>query len=86
MPIWEAKKILKNHAVFLVPDIAYYTEISKKLMLILSQETLKIEVFSIDEAFCDISGIPELYKQTHKEFLLCLQKKILKEVGIPVSI
>ncbi len=86
MPAWEAKKILWEHAVFLAPDIGYYNKISQKLMKILQEETAWIEIFSIDEAFCNITWIPEYHKKSHKEFLLFLQNKILNEVGIPVSI
>ena len=86
MPVWEAKKILWDHAVFLSPDIGYYNKISQQLMKVLREETAGIEIFSIDEAFCDITWVAEYHKQSHKEFLLFLQKKILKQVGIPVSI
>lgn len=85
-PVWEAKRILKNQWVFLWTDIAFYTKISEHLMELLRQETLFIEEFSIDEAFCEITWIPEYFKISTFLFTQKLQKKILEEVWIPVSI
>jgi|TARA_Y100001960_G_scaffold231125_1_gene242681 nucleotidyltransferase/DNA polymerase involved in DNA repair len=39
----------------LSPDIGYYNKISQQLMKVLREETAGIEIFSIDEAFCDIT-------------------------------
>lgn len=85
-PIWEAKKILWNNAYFFSPDHNYYIEISEKLMNYLSYNTLCIEPFSIDEAFCEITWLPELYKLDLFNYLKLLQKDILKNIWIPVSI
>jgi nucleotidyltransferase/DNA polymerase involved in DNA repair len=49
-------------------------------MELLRQETLYIEEFSIDEAFCEISGIPEYFKISTFLFAQKLQKKILEEI------
>lgn len=85
-PIWEAKRILGNHAYFFWVDLNFYSQISHQLMSYLRKQTLKVEPFSIDEAFCEISGLPELYKKTTYEYVESLQKNILKVIGIPVSI
>lgn len=49
-------------------------------MELLRQETLYIEEFSIDEAFCEISGIPEYFNISTLKFTQKLQKKILDEI------
>ncbi|MCP4523793.1 MAG: hypothetical protein GY828_06280, partial [Candidatus Gracilibacteria bacterium] len=67
-------------------DIAFYTKISEHIMEYLRENTGGIEEFSIDEAFCDITGIPEYFKISTHDFLLKIQKDILEEIGIPVSI
>lgn len=86
-PVWKAKEILpKNKTVFLWVNFELYGEISRKLMMYLEQNTLKIEKFSIDEAFCEITGLPELYQQNTYEYIKTLQKDIKKRIGIPVSI
>lgn len=86
-PIWEAKRILptkKTH--YFTPDILYYSEVSHKLMDILRAQSCGIEIFSIDEAFCDMTGIPECLGMDPWEYATFLQKKILDELGISVTI
>ncbi len=85
-PIWEAKKILKNHWVFLPGDHPYYEKISDQIFDYLRDCTLSLEPFSIDEAFCEITWLPELYKLSLQRYLKNLQTNIMKEIWIPVSI
>ncbi len=85
-PIWEARRILWNSWDFLHLNHELYSLISNKLMWYLSENTLSIEQFSIDEAFCEITWLPEMYKMTTQEYFKKLQKDILKELWIPVSI
>ena len=55
-PIWEARRMLPiDKSYFFPPDIPYYASISDKLMNILMNYSEKVEVFSIDEAFCNVS-------------------------------
>lgn len=85
-PVWEAKKILKWHGIFCKVDHVYYSEVSQKFMNYLRKTTLKVEEFSIDEAFCEITWLPEYYQISIEKFAKNLQKNILKEIWIPVSI
>lgn len=85
-PVWEAKKILKSSWVFLPLNMEAYWKLSRKLMKFLENNSISIERFSIDEAFVDITWIPEYYKQTPEEFALYVQEKIKKEIWLPVSI
>jgi nucleotidyltransferase/DNA polymerase involved in DNA repair len=85
-PIWEARKILKNKWIFLWLDHAYYSEISDKVFKYLRENTLSIEPFSIDEAFCEITWLPEYYSISLEEFIRKIQKEILQKIWIPVSI
>ncbi|TXE57041.1 hypothetical protein FOT58_20010 [Serratia nematodiphila] len=39
-------------------NYAYYADMSHRVMAILGQLTARLEVYSIDEAFCDLTGIP----------------------------
>ena len=82
----DAKRILGNSAVYIPPDFARYGQVSDKLNDFLSSFTNGTEVFSIDESFCDITGIAELYNLSYEKFAYYLKLKIKKEIGIPVSI
>ena len=83
---WDAKKILGSAGVFIPPDFARYASISDRLNELLSSFTNGIEVFSIDESFCDITWLAEQYEMTYEKFANRLKRKIKKEIGIPVSI
>lgn len=86
MPVWQAQKILKWKGIFLPVHHNYYTEISNKVFSYLETQVDSMEIFSIDEAFCDITGIPEYHHISLERFLFQLQKDILHFFGIPVSI
>lgn len=63
-----------------------YTKISKQVMTILKEISPNVEVYSIDEAFVDFTGLTKLYKKNYFQIAKDLQQRILDEVDIPVSI
>lgn len=83
-PYFEIKdEFEKRGGIAFSSNFTLYADMSSRVMAILADFTLDIEIYSIDEAFLDLSTFPleELEK-------LCLhyRRRILKEVGIPVSI
>lgn len=85
-PTWKAKEILKWKWVYLKWDHDFYSFISSKLMAYLYENTINVEPFSIDEAFCEITGFPELYNKSLENYVLKLQKDIINYIWVPVSI
>ena len=81
----DAKRILPN-AIFVAPDFDRYTQVSDKLNIFLAEFTNKVEVFSIDESFCDITGLAEYYELDRHSFARKLKHTIKHRIGIPVSI
>ena len=63
-----------------------YAKISKSVMEILKNFSPNVQVYSIDEAFVDFTGLTKLYKKNYYNLALELQSKIWEEVGIPVTI
>ena len=64
-------------------NYSLYGDISNRVMSILADTVPKIEIYSIDEAFLHLDGIPqEKVPQMCRE----LVRKIRKWVGVPVSI
>ena len=60
-----------------------YGDLSARVMQTIESEWPDIEIYSIDEAFLDLST---LAPEQHEAFCLHLREKILKNVGIPTSI
>ena len=72
--------------IYIAANHYAYTKISKKIMTILRTFSPTVEVYSIDEAFVDITGLTKLYKQNYFKLAQNIQQKIFDEVGIPVTI
>ena len=80
-------------AVEKFPDCIYipanhyaYTKISKQVMTILKTYSPNVQIYSIDEAFVDFTGLTKLYKKNYYELAKEIQRKISDEVDIPVTI
>lgn len=83
-PVFKIPHIIeKNHVHVFSTNYALYGDISQRVMNTLAELVSQIEIYSIDEAFLDLSGIPA-------NELPALGKKIKEIVkkwtGIPVSI
>ena len=63
-----------------------YTKISKSVMAILKEYSPNVEIYSIDEAFVDLTGLQRLYKKNYYKIAYEIQQKILNETGVPVTI
>lgn len=84
-PYFMAKKEHPK-AIYIVADLEYYSFVSKSVMAILKDFSPYVEVYSIDEAFVDLTGLRKLYKKNYKNLALYLRERILSQADIPVSI
>ncbi|ARG98314.1 Y-family DNA polymerase [Legionella micdadei] len=83
-PLFEIKALCKAHKVHIFSsNYTLYGDISHRVMSVIQENWTDVEIYSIDEAFLDLSSLP---KEQHDYFCSKLQKKILKETGIPTSI
>ena len=67
----------------------YYQETSEKVMEILRQESNDIEVYSIDEAFIDITHHLEIAGDPDERYAQrasAIQQRVRDDLGISVSI
>ena len=78
----------KEHpkAIFKIADHEYYSQVSKQVMAILKDFSPYVQIYSVDEAFVDLTGLVKLYKKNYKNLAIYLREKVLQEVDIPVSI
>ena len=72
--------------IYITTNHYAYTKISGMVMKILKEYSPNVQVYSIDEAFVDFTGLTKLYKKNYFKLAYELQQKISKEVDIPVSI
>jgi DNA polymerase V len=83
-PYFKVKKIVKENDVkTFSTNFSLYGDISRRVMRTLKQFSPQMEIYSIDEAFLDLSSIKDedLLEHGYK-----IRKTILKWTGIPTSI
>ena len=83
-PYFKVEKIVKKNDVKVFSsNYSLYGDISRRVMKTLKQFSPQIEIYSIDEAFLDLSSIK------NEDLLECsnkIRKTVLKWTGIPTSI
>ena len=81
-PVFKIKDLISKHDVQLFStNFALYGDMSSRVMSLLSQFSPSIEIYSVDEAFIDFSGINQRHIVAEN-----LITKIKKSTGIPISI
>lgn len=78
MPIWDALPLCPE-GIFIKRDFEWYEVLSRQMMDIVRQVSPSVEFYSIDEVFFDAQTM------TFEE-AKALQRRILNETGVPVSV
>ncbi len=83
-PYFKVKELAKRNNVYIFSsNYALYGDISRRVMKTLKSFSDKIEIYSIDEAFVDLSHVEEKEAENYgKEIRI----RILKWTGIPTSV
>ncbi len=83
-PFFKVQALLEKHQVQVFSsNYALYGDLSDRVMTILGSFAPELEIYSIDEAFLDLSGFQHL---DLTEYGLQIRKTVLQWTGIPVSI
>jgi len=83
-PYFKVEKIVKKNDVKVFSsNYALYGDISRRVMKTLKQFSPQMEIYSIDEAFLDLSSIKD---EDLLEYGNKIRKTVLKWTGIPTSI
>lgn len=85
MPMFKALKACPQ-AVVIKPSIGKYSYEGRRIKAMMLDLTPAVEPLSIDEAFLDLSGTHRLHGRSPAQSLILLQKRILDEVGVTVSV
>lgn len=78
-PAHELKQLVRNHGLQMrSANFALYGDISARVVTILRDEAPRVEVYSIDESFLDLTGIRD-----REAFAQRLRSKVHRWTGIP---
>jgi len=84
IPVFKIQNMIKTHGVYVYSsNYALYGDMSQRVIEILLEFTPDIEIYSIDEAFLDLSGF-KICDLT--DYGYSIRSKIKKWTGIPVSV
>jgi DNA polymerase V len=83
-PYFQIKALSKQHDISIFSsNYTLYGDLSHRVMSVIESAWPEVEVYSIDEAFLDLSTMASHERES---FCLSLQQEILKSTGIPTSI
>ncbi len=83
-PYFKVKDLVKkNNVQIFSSNYALYGDLSRRVMKVLKGFTDKIEIYSIDEAFLDLSHIKN---EQVEEYGKQIRERVLKWTGIPTSV
>lgn len=83
-PVFECQDIIKKHKIQVFSsNYSLYADLSKRVMGMLATFSPRMEVYSIDEAFLELT---ELKLDDYSEFGRTIKAHVLQHTGIPVSV
>ena len=83
-PFFKVKALCAQHKIQVFSsNYTLYGDISHRIMTILADLWPELEVYSIDEAFLDLSSLPQAQ---HNDFCTHVRQTIFQYTGIPTSI
>lgn len=85
MPYFIAKKNFPD-AVYLSANFALYHDLSERMIEFLKNYSDKTDVYSIDEAFFDITGLDKIYNLDYESIGKKIKDEIEDATGVSVSV
>lgn len=83
-PFFQIKALCKQHKVHIFSsNYTLYGDLSQRVRSVILESWTEVEIYSIDEAFLDLSALPVTMRES---FCTQLQRNILKITGIPTSV
>ena len=84
-PMFMAKKEHPK-GIYIAANHELYSDISRQVMAKLREFSPTVEIYSIDEAFVELTGLSKLYKMSYVELAAHIRKTIKEDLDIDVSI
>ncbi|MBD1400388.1 translesion error-prone DNA polymerase V subunit UmuC [Pelovirga terrestris] len=81
-PLFKVRDLIKEHKIRIFSsNYSLYDNISTRVMQTLETFSPRVEIYSIDEAFLDVSGRPHRETYGHR-----IRQTVIKDVGVPVCV
>jgi len=84
VPLHQAKRICPE-LIILPSDYETYSLFSRRMFNIMRRFTPDVEEYSIDEAFCDITGLRRSLRSSYAGIAEKMKASIERELGLSVS-
>ena len=82
VPVFQVRDIIDNNNVYVFStNFALYGDMSSRVMSLLSDISPEIEIYSIDEAFMNFTGVKDSVHLASR-----MKSVVTKSTGIPISI
>ncbi|QKZ04248.1 translesion error-prone DNA polymerase V subunit UmuC [Pseudomonas eucalypticola] len=82
-PYFQIKQKLKQHGIVAFSsNYALYGDMSERVMTVIESLVPQVEIYSIDEAFADLSGVPGDLEQLGRQ----IRAQVYRSTGIPVGV
>lgn len=85
MQCWRIKKEFPQVTIA-VSDYRIYHLFSEKMFSVMRKYSPSVEVYSVDEGFCDLKGMRRPLHMTYDQIAATIKKEIEQSLGITVSI
>ncbi len=85
MRLFEVRRVCPD-AIILPNNYETYSLYSKRMFDIMRRFTTRVEEYSIDEGFCDITGMQRPLHRSYEAIAKTMKEGIQKELGITVSV
>lgn len=84
VPVFKIRDLIRRHDIRVISgNLALYGDMSGRVMSVLRDAVPRVEIYSIDEAFLDLSLFPE---EEAAVFCSEIRSRVLQWTGIPTSI
>lgn len=85
MPCWEIKRQFPT-VIIAHSDYKLYHLFSEKMFSIMKRYSPHVEIYSVDEGFADLKGLPKVFNLSYEQIGQKMKNEIENSLGITVSI
>jgi len=83
--LWDAKKLCPQ-LIILPSDYETYSLFSRRMFAIMQRFTPEVEEYSVDEAFCNLTGMRRAMKGSYEDIAIRIKETVKRELDITVSV